>query len=111
MDKGVSSIISSIGRSWSLRNSGRLSLRRNLRKSSRVMMTAVMMKADTKPARRGSKVGDSWAIVASPPTLSGDGMSACALAWAEVDRVIVDVKWATVEPSGCRLECEVAWGG
>lgn len=28
------------------------------------MMTAVMMKADTRPARRGSKVGDSWAIVA-----------------------------------------------
>jgi len=32
------------------------------------MMTAVMMKADTKPARRGSNVGESWAIVAGTET-------------------------------------------
>lgn len=57
-----------IGRSCSLRNSGRLSLRRSLRKMSRVMMTAVMMKADTRPARRGSSVGDSWTIVAGTKT-------------------------------------------
>lgn len=68
MDKGVSSIISSIGRSCSLLNSGRLSLLRSLRKRSRVMMTAAMMKAETRPARRGSRVGPSCTI--SSPTLS-----------------------------------------
>lgn len=42
-----------MGRSCSLRNSGRLFLRRSLRKSSRAMMTAVTTKADTRLARRG----------------------------------------------------------
>lgn len=32
-------------------------------------MTAVMTKADTKPARRGSNVGDSWTIVAGKDTV------------------------------------------
>ncbi len=32
------------------------------------MMTAVMMKADTRPARSGSNVGDSWTIVAGTKT-------------------------------------------
>lgn len=32
------------------------------------MMTAVMMKADTRPARRGSSVGESWTIVAVTET-------------------------------------------
>ena len=57
-----------IGRSCSLRNSGRLSLRRSLRKRSRVMMTAVMMKADTRPASRGSNVGVLCTIVAGKKT-------------------------------------------
>lgn len=34
-------------------------------------MTAVMMKADTKPARRGSNVGDSWTIVARKKNTGG----------------------------------------
>ena len=32
------------------------------------MMTAVMMKADTRPARRGSNFGDSCRIVAGAQT-------------------------------------------
>lgn len=46
------------------------------------MMTAVMMKADTRPASRGSNVGESCTIVGSPPTLSWEGSSWC-LAWVE----------------------------
>lgn len=57
-----------IGRSCSLRNSGRLFLRRSLRKRRRVMMTAVMMKADTRPARRGSRAGVWCSTVAGRQT-------------------------------------------
>ena len=80
-----------IGRSCSLRNSGLLSLRRSLRKRSRVMMTAVMMKADTKPARRGSNVGDSWAIVAGTKNTHISPKTSCTptkqagTAWLTVD--------------------------
>lgn len=57
-----------MGRSCSLRNSGRLFLRRSLRKRRRVMMTAVMMKADTRPARRGSRAGVWCSTVAGRQT-------------------------------------------
>lgn len=70
------------------------------------MMTAVMMKADTRPARRGSNVGESWTTVVSPPTLSCEGLSARALAWAVglLTGRIVDVWWSTLLSelwSGC----------
>lgn len=64
-----------IGRSCSLRNSGRLFLRRSLRKSSRVRMTAVMMKADTRPARRGSSVGVWCRMVAGTHTHHRDHLT------------------------------------
>lgn len=79
------------------------------------MMTAVMMKADTRPARRGSNVGESWTTVVSPPTLSCEGLSARALAWAVgllVGR-IVDVWWSTLFSgrwSGCN-EDDLEVGG
>lgn len=43
-------------------------------------MTAVMMKADTRPARRGSNVGDLRIVVVSSPTLSWEGLSPRTLA-------------------------------
>lgn len=46
------------------------------------MMMAVMMKADTRPARRGSRVGASFSAVVPPPTLSWDEVSMWAFAWA-----------------------------
>lgn len=72
------------------------------------MMTAVMMKADTRPARRGSNVGDSWAIVVSPPTLSWDGLSAWPLVWAEmlVGVVMVVLGWISLTERGLS-DCEV----
>lgn len=44
------------------------------------MMTAAMMKADTRPARRGSNPGELWAVP-SPSTLSCDGLLAWELVW------------------------------
>lgn len=68
-----------MGRSCSLRNSGRLFLRRSLRKSSRVMMTAVMMKADTRAARRGSSFGVWCSIVAGRQTHHRDQLTSWSL--------------------------------
>lgn len=65
------------------------------------MMTAVMMKADTKPARRGSNVGESWTIVGSPSTLSWEGWSAWGLVWAEVlGGLMVEFRWTLLEVLG-----------
>lgn len=68
------------------------------------MITAVMMKADTRPARRGSNVGESWDVAASPPTLSWEGLSGCPLAWAEgllCEEVVVVVWRATLGVTTC----------
>lgn len=40
-----------------------------------MMMTAAMMKAETRPASRGSRVGASCTAVVSSPTFSGDGVA------------------------------------
>lgn len=72
------------------------------------MMTAVMMKADTRPARRGSNAGESWTIVVSLPTLSCDG-PAWVLAWTDVLLGVegaVDFSSASVEASGRLSVCE-----
>lgn len=68
-----------IGRSCSLRNSGRLFLRRSLRKSRRVRMTAVMTKADTRPARRGFVVGVWCCTVAGTQTHPRDHLTSRSL--------------------------------
>lgn len=65
------------------------------------MMTAAMMKADTRPARRGSNPGELWAIP-SPSTLSCDGLLAWELVWL--------LGWAAVD---CLSDCKVfvfGWG-
>lgn len=79
------------------------------------MMTAVMMKADTRPARRGSNVGESWTTVVSPPTLSCEGLTAWALAWAVglLAGRVVDVWWSPLFSgrwSGCN-EDDLEVGG
>lgn len=61
------------------------------------MMTAVMMKADTRPAKRGSKVGASWTIVMSSPTLSWEGVSTWSLAVELLGGLMVVVRWALLE--------------
>lgn len=73
------------------------------------MMTAVMMKADTRPARRGSNVRESWTIVGSPPTLSWEGVLAWSLASAEglVVWVMVVFRSDLLVVGGCSSDCDV----
>lgn len=68
-----------MGRSCSLWNSGWLFLRRSLRKTSRVRMIAVMTKADTRPARRGSGVGARCSTVAGTQTHPRDHLTSRSL--------------------------------
>lgn len=70
-------------------------------------MTAVMMKADTRPARRGSRVGESCTTVVPSPTLSWDGV----LAWALASALgLVVATGDSLEVSECVLFCFDAGG-
>lgn len=71
------------------------------------MMTAVMMKADTRPARSGSNAGDSWTIVVSPPTLSWEGVSALVVGLLEE---VVVFGWDSAGVSGDPLGRDVLCG-